>query len=271
MTELLSVIPVGVLAAVLWLARNLIITRLKTGVQHEFDAKLEAIRGELRTREAEIAATREVLLAAMRMHHGAIEERKLKAIDDVWNGYLALKKAGAGVAMMLAPLKIEAFVKQSRDPKIQAFLAGVFPNAHAAFADFAKNSDYIAAERARPWVTPMVWAVYFAYGTVVGYVMGQVAILRLQENPEQFINKDGIVELVNASLEGSALPKINSADNFVWPGVLRSLETRLLQELGSSIRGDEADRVAAERAQRIVALATAANAELSEQPEKGAL
>ena len=57
------------LAVVIWLARNLILTRLTKAVQHEFDIKLERLRTELqqqeeklksdlRGKEAEIAAIR---------------------------------------------------------------------------------------------------------------------------------------------------------------------------------------------------------------------
>jgi hypothetical protein len=48
----------GLVAAVLWLARNLIITRLTRSVQSEFDSKLEELRAELKGKQAQFDSLR---------------------------------------------------------------------------------------------------------------------------------------------------------------------------------------------------------------------
>ena len=66
----------GLLAVALWLTRNLILTRLTNSVEHEFNAKLETLRtqlreseerlkADLRAKEAEITALRSGAMTAM--------------------------------------------------------------------------------------------------------------------------------------------------------------------------------------------------------------
>jgi hypothetical protein len=48
----------GSFAVILWLCRSLIATRLTKSVENEFNRKLENVKAELRTKEAQIDALR---------------------------------------------------------------------------------------------------------------------------------------------------------------------------------------------------------------------
>lgn len=73
-----------------WLARNLILTRLKATVQHEFDGKLEALRtdlrkseesfrADLRAKETDIQVLRSGALSGMASRQATLDKRRLQA------------------------------------------------------------------------------------------------------------------------------------------------------------------------------------------------
>lgn len=247
-------IPAGVLALILWLGRNLVVTRLRASVQHEFDGKIENLRSALRSREAEIITIRESLLKATSAHQAAIDARKLQAIDAVWKGMLALRKAGAGTAAMLAPLKVEAVVKELHKENVREFISTVFDKTPSVGV-FSEDADIREAEWARPYLPPIVWAIFLAYHVVVGYVIAQASTLKLGQDPGKFFESARIPELVNLALENSKFPKMRFFENAVLPSVLQSLEARLLEELRLSVSGADADESSAERARRAITLA----------------
>jgi hypothetical protein len=228
---------------------------LRASVQNEFDGKIENLRSALRSREAEIITIRESLLKATSTHQQAIDTRKLQAVDAVWRGMLALRRAGAGTAAMLSPLKVEAVAKKLHDKNMQAFISAVFTNTPSIDA-LSKDPDLQAAEWARPFLAPMVWAIFLAYYVVVAYVVAQATTLKLGEDPGEFFESERIPELVNLALQGSKYPGMQSFSNVVLPNVLQSLESRLLEELRLFVSGTDTDEASAERARKAIALAT---------------
>ena len=79
--------------AALWLARSLIITRLKNSVKNEFDSKLEVLRSELKSKGAEIESLRSGAMSGLITRQGALYQRKLQAIDQIWSSVKELEKA----------------------------------------------------------------------------------------------------------------------------------------------------------------------------------
>ena len=91
-----AVTTTGVLAWTLWLARELISTRLTKSVQLEFDKQIESVKADLRAsnerfkaqlrdKEAEIATLRSGALSALASRHTALEKRRHEAVDQLWS------------------------------------------------------------------------------------------------------------------------------------------------------------------------------------------
>jgi hypothetical protein len=77
----------------LWLARSLIMTRLKNSVKNEFDSKLEVLRSELTSKGAQIESLRSGAMSGLLTRQGALYQRKLQAIDQIWSSVKELEKA----------------------------------------------------------------------------------------------------------------------------------------------------------------------------------
>ena len=254
-------IPSVLLALALWLGRNAIVTHVRAGVQHGFDQKLEFIKHEIRNRETELAAIRQTLIDVSGSRQNAVEVRKLQAVDELWKGLVALRRSGAGVANMLAPLKLDNIVAELKDPRMNRFLETIFGSA-VSMEEFGKDTELLRAQEAQPWVHPMAWATFSTYSAVVGIVLLQAHALKLGFDPRNFFSQEKVDELVSQTFVESDF-KLTSMRNMVLPILLEQLELRLLKELRSSISGEEADQETAERARRLSSLAANVIADVS--------
>jgi hypothetical protein len=94
----------SLLAAVLWLLRSVISTRLRASVQHEFYQKVEALKtdlrkseesfkADLRSKESQIEALRSGALSGLASRKAAIDARRIQAVDQLWAALQALGPA----------------------------------------------------------------------------------------------------------------------------------------------------------------------------------
>lgn len=86
----------GLIAALAWLFRNAIETRLRASVQHEFNEKLETFRADLRkseetfkadlrAKESQIEALRGGALSGLVSRQTVLDKRRLEAIEQLWD------------------------------------------------------------------------------------------------------------------------------------------------------------------------------------------
>src|SRR5918996_3482644 len=118
-----SITTTALLAAVLWLSRKLIETRLTKSVEHEFKGKLEELRAEfrekeellkadLRSKETEIASLRNGAITAMASRQMALDRQRLEAVDQLWSTVSALGPA-KNLSSYVAILNVEAIVEEA--------------------------------------------------------------------------------------------------------------------------------------------------------------
>jgi hypothetical protein len=95
---LLLNVAIGVL---IFIGRNWIKARIEQSVRSGFEAKLEALRSdlrrseedlksELRSKEAEITALRDGILSGRTQRQALVDKRRLEAIDGLWAAFTTL-------------------------------------------------------------------------------------------------------------------------------------------------------------------------------------
>jgi hypothetical protein len=246
----------GLLATALWLARNLITTRLTKSVEHEFSSKLELLKAQLReseerlkldlrTKEAEISALRGGAISAMASRQMAVDKRRLEAVDQVWSAYMALSPAKQISTMMTTIIFEEAAKSSERDPKIREF----FETIGAGFDP--KKIDLSTAKKAQPFLSPMVWATYSAYSAICMHAVARWMVLRYGVGDKNLVNDDSASNLIKA-----ALPHLGEYIDKYGPSgyhyLLEALEAKLLQEIQAMLSGSEADKASIEQAAEIL-------------------
>lgn len=231
---------------VVWLSKNLILTRLQNSVAHEFNSKIENVKSELRSREAEIAAIREMAVSASTGRGREVDARKLKAIDDLWEGFLEAKKKSY-VLHTMTSLNLDVLGKRVEESNVQEFIASIFPNAK----DLASSWNLDQANSTQPWVSDLAWAYYSAYAAIVSYCLAWAQTATLGLDPQEFVSQKHVNELlavamprvkIDAGKDNSALYKVAG----------EHLESELILELKEIIKGEQADQDAVLRAKKIM-------------------
>ena len=265
-----ATVTTGALATALWLARKVIITRLTHSVQYEFEAKLESIRSQLReseerikadlrAKEAEIATLRSGALTALANRQVAIDKRRLEAVDQLWTAVVTLARTKA-VASLLAVVNFEkTAARAEREPKLRTMFEAVATGFNVT------NLDLSGAEKARPFLSPMVWAVFSALRATSMHSVMQLNILKSGLPANGLIKDDEIAKLIKTVLPHytDLLDKYGSRSFHL---ILDALETKLLQEVELMMKGGESDKAAVAQAAEILRLSIEA---MSQQAAKG--
>jgi len=234
------------LGFVLWLSRTLIFTRLTKSIQHEFDEKIEGVRSELRrseelykvelrAKELQIEALRSGALASMVTRQAIIDKRRITAAEQLWHGMQSLAK-GKYVSSCLSHYNIEAALKESEsNKKFRELLIATCGKASEVV------STFINVKSAQLYVSPISWALYSAYQSIITCDIIRLTMLQNGLNKPKYIKEKNVSDLVKA-----ALPHYSSyVDEYGSAGfydLLDELESRLLEEIQKMIQGVEADQ-----------------------------
>lgn len=260
-----SLTTTALFAAALWLGRNVISTRLTKSVEHEFNTKLESLRSqmreseerlkaELRAKETEIAALRSGALTALASRQMAIDKRRLEAIDQLWASVTALG-AARGIAALMSSISFEkAAPITERDPKARQ----AFEIMGTAFD--IKSLDLSGASKARPFLSPMVWATFSALQAVVMHAVMRWHILKGGLGAKDFMDNEAISKLIKVALPHYS-DYIDKFGPSVYFYVLEALDDQLLKEIQQMLSGVEADKASIERAAEIVRQSNAVSAQ----------
>lgn len=271
-TWLPSTLTVAILGVAAWLARKLIITRLTAAVQHEFNAKLERLQSELRQneeqfandlrqRDAQLAALREAAIAASTSRHVELDKRRIVAVEQIWGAVTRLAPARVA-SRFLASIRLEEVAKSiAHDSKLREFI-------NLPFLRFdVKTARLDTAAEARPFVTPLVWALFSAFVSFVTHaVMVRDAVdggmdlkLFLHEPMRRLL----ATTLPHRASELTAHPTHNEYDAFI-----DEMQERMLQEVQRMLegRGDDLDRV--HQAAAILKAAEEAHAAIAPDPRR---
>lgn len=253
-----SITTTALLALVLWLGRNLIATRLTKSVEHEFNARLESLRSEirkneelfkadLRSKETEIATLRGGAITAMASRQVALDKRRLEAVDQLWSAVTALGK-GKGILALMTAVKFEAAVElASKNAKAREMFTGMD-------SGFDLNKvDLSDSDKARPFVSPMAWALFSAYRSIIAHAALKLTIIKsgIDLDPTKLIDKDAITKLVKAALPHRS-EYIDKFSDSGFHYLMEEIEEKLLDELRKMLAGVESDKESIEQAANIL-------------------
>ena len=250
-----SITTTGALAIAAWLGRNLIATRLAKSVEHEFNEKMEKIRsdfrtseetlkGELRARESEILALRNGVLSALSARQVALDKRRLEAVDELWSAVVALAPAKT-ISLMMSVFNFEAAANETA---VNEKARQLFEILGSSFDPKSlKGTD---ASKSRPFVSPMVWALYSAYSAIVLHGVAKLLVLKTGV-PGNLVDQVKIAKLIRTVLpdRSSHVDKYGTAG---YHSLLDEIEERLLSEINSMLFGKESDKDRLEQAASIL-------------------
>jgi hypothetical protein len=244
-------------AILAWLCRNLIITRLTNSVEHEFNSRLETVRtdlrlteerfrADLRAKDNDIALLRSGAMSAMTSRQMALDKRRLEAVDELWSAFSSLGSARALCEAMAYVNWEVASEKAQKDEKLR----NSFEALGSGFD--LKKVKFDDAHRSRPFLPPMVWAVYFAYMAICMHGVMRWNIARFGMDPKGLEGSDQKVnELVKVVLpDYAAWVDEHGARGYIH--AVRALEEKLLRDMSMMMAGTESDKASIEQAAEIM-------------------
>lgn len=261
-----STVVAAVWSFVLWHYKEKVGAYLTRSVQHDFDVRLAAIQNDFREREALFQADlrakekqldflRTGALSALSSRQSALDKRRLEAVDQLWGAFAALAPARS-TATWMAKFKFDAVIEvAANDPQVRKFFETFDCNVEA----LKPSAD--AANSARPFVTPMAWAFFSAYRSIVMYAVMQSKLLQtgLKTN---YMKTESVIELVKKTLPEHS-KYLDEHGLAAANNLLEELEDRLLAELRSSAEGGTQDVANIERAAQILKAAHRVETELT--------
>jgi len=238
-----------------FLARNLILARLKASVEHEFNAKLEALRtdlrkseesfkADLRAKETQIEVLRSGALSGLASRQAALDKRRLEAIEQLWVGVEKLQPLKFASSMMASFDFTKSLQMASQDQKVRDF----FSTLGKGFGP--DKLEKLDAHKARPFVSEIAWALFAAYQAILYHALVQLQMLQVGADLK-ILNVEHVTKLAKAALPSYAdyIDKVGSAGYYY---MLEPLEAELLKELQRMMRGEESDKSSVELAVRIM-------------------
>jgi DNA-binding protein Fis len=259
--------------AVIFISRNWIKARIEQSVRSGFEAKLEALRSdlrrseeelksELRSKEAQITALRDGIFSGRTQRQALVDKRRLEAIDGLWAAFTTLTPF-TFVSKMMGSINFDAAARQvHQHPNMQQFFRMI------SGGDQTENLAKMAQHSGRsqqPFVSPLAWAYFSAYQTVVvgAYIRAKVLEIGM-EGANELITDEPIKNVLKTALPHYS-QFIDEQPVGAYHLLLDDLEKHLIAELQKMIHGDEQDQASVEQAARIMEMVQKASAKQAEQ------
>lgn len=223
------------LGVVIWLSRNLIVTRLTSSVRHEYDVKIEKLRDDLAREQKQIEALRSGALSGIVNRQSVLYQRQISAVDQLWSGIIKMAPA-KNIATQIAIFKFENAAKAAAEnPQLQQLF-------ETMGANFDQNCLLTPeANKSRPFVTHIAWAYFFAYQTILGHYVAKMLILqRGFRDANKIIEHEKITTIIKAALPHQS-ENIDRFGHEMFHLFIDDLENYLLMELRSIIEASRAN------------------------------
>jgi hypothetical protein len=185
-----------VILAALLAGKKSIEAGIEKSIQHRLDAKLEATKSDLRAKEAEISALREMVLSGTAQRKALLDKRKLEAAERIWVS-LARLAPFVVVSRSMRSINFDQAEKRApKEPKLQHFFDLIAKR--SLIDSFDKDQPAIHEQ---PFLSPLAWAYYSAYQAILmsAYSTARVLAEGL-EDAGQLLRRDNAKGLLKTIL-----------------------------------------------------------------------
>jgi hypothetical protein len=245
-------------AAAVFLARNWISERIQQSIRYEYDQKLAHLNAELRAEsdknalllkssiEGEAERLRFATASVSQTQKVAIE-RRLTALETLWDGVLATRHNIPAVMSFIDILTVDEYRSMKDHPHFQK-LVGELSNEKLS----AMYKDNVGSrERVRPYVGEYTWALVSTYQSII---LRTALLLHMGQEDEKKLNwhlDSGINQLLRSALTESELTEFGETRIGKVGWIQRKFESKILAAMQMVISGEQFGEEALRQAQRM--------------------
>jgi hypothetical protein len=235
--------------------------RIEKGIQYNFDLKLEELRsrfriGEeefkanLRTKDDQISVLRSGALSGMVSRQEVLDKRRLEALEKLWGGVIdrwPLKHLSRMVVVINMDYALDAAAQQTEEARrIREFAEVIWKSSGLDSLKSMESSD-----KERPFIPPIVWALFSAYRQILNLSVAQISVLRTGAGKKILADPKDIVALVKSALPHQS-KLVDEFGSGALPHLLEELEEKLLAEIIASLNSAASDNRSIEQAAAIL-------------------
>ncbi|MGM0582891.1 MAG: hypothetical protein ACQETL_19600 [Bacteroidota bacterium] len=235
------------LAILIFLFRNLIVTRLTNAVKHEYDGKLELLKADLSKKEKEIEGLRQVGFSGLQQRQTVLFNKQVEAVELLWAATCKLY-LGKPLSEMMLRVKTEEVSKTiGQDANLQQFFKSI-----SMHTDMEKMT-VVNPQPARPFISKLAWAYYSAYNSIIWHYVLQAKLFEkgLSDN---LLEVEKLTEMVRVALPHQE-EFIEKSGVSAFGHLLDELQDKILMELESMLSGKTLDSSGLKKAAQIQELA----------------
>jgi len=219
---------VGLLAFVF---RNTLSAYLTGRISSKFDGELAQLKSELSARQDELNTLRDGVLSGFWSRRQQLENRRFEALESLWNYAIAFGDA-RGSAEMIKHLKLKEISELAEtDPRIQETF-GIIGG-----ADVIERLQKLRPEKERPFVSPMVWALFSSYTSILMYSLAYFKLIESGVDAHKLLESDHLQKLVSEVLphQKEFIEKYPDTGPFY---VVEEIKQNLLSTIMHELTGD---------------------------------
>lgn len=220
-------------------------------VRSDFRRDEERLRADIRRSEEELNALRSGALANLTVRQAELGRRRLQALEAVWSSVVDMGKLRWGVRMAQI-MKFDALLEATKGTGSQALKLREFIGTVAGpSGDLKTLTDLVGADKERPFLPPLVWAVYSAYRTIMYWPPVVFAAIKAGAGKEVISPPDEMMKMLKEVLPHQAAYIDQWRENsFAY--LVDELEMKLLSLIKDAVEKPDDDREQIEQAENIL-------------------
>ncbi|UKJ74507.1 hypothetical protein [Azospirillum brasilense] len=251
-----------VLAAIGYAVGTAYKAKIENSIKHKYDAELEKIKfdirkkeentkSELRRRDEQILALRSGALSGMANRNSELDKRRIEASEKLWSSVIDYGP-GKGLVKITSQLQMTKMIdlaaqNNSEGHSMRQFAEMLYESSGT------KNFRYHGEpDKARLFISPIAWALFSAYRSILGYVAAQVIAMKGGLGREMFSDQKPLLDLIKAALPHQATV-IEKYGIDCLSLLIDELEEKLLTELVSGLESTAHDERSVGQAAKILA------------------
>lgn len=240
------------LAAVAFLLRHLLVERLRRSVAHEYDARLETLRldhtkvlEEVREARAERESLRTLAISLVTSAQAAVAERKVQAIDVLWQAFNDIRKSTPATIFVVDML---GYNQQNFGSALKAEMTKT--NFLDAIRPFLLATEKVA--KVRPFLGEECYALYHATQSLLGRATSTTLSSFRAGELKCWYEEEDTKRLLSSVLSEGEISTFGTlrSERLYW--LVRHLESRLVQAIRQEISAGFAAQDVVHRAHAIL-------------------
>lgn len=236
-----------VIALSIFIFKTIIKEFFTNAIKYDYNIKLEKLKAELLQNENNIKDLRNGALNGINFRQSELYKKQIYTVEALWCDVIELSKIKHISTNLLAfSSNYEKIAKiAENDPQLRDFFQTIEGNFDI------KQVNFHVGENLRPFLSPLSWAYYKAYKSILINDIIKFSVLKIGIGEDIVKNDSSLKKLLEITLPDKK-EYINSENTKSFYYLLEILENRLLDELKNFLKGVENTKESIELANSII-------------------